>query len=167
MIDKNTKVNNKKHTKVFAHINRLDVLISLIGAFLAISTISYIAFNYNNSFLIASFGASAVILYVTPEGVFARGKNLIGGHLIAATIGVSIYNLFGVTWWGISLGVTITILLMVITDTIHPPAGATVIVAILGKSTFMFILMPVLTGVIVLFLWSILMKRLKLSIKDK
>lgn len=167
MLKKDTKVINKKYTIIFSHINRLDLLIALFGAFLAISTISFISFNYNSSFLIASFGASAVILYTTPEGVFARGRNLIGGHMIAATIGVIIYSLFGITWWGISLGVTLTILFMVLTDTIHPPAGATVIVAILGKSSFLFILIPVFTGVIVLFLWSILMKRLKSIIKNK
>lgn len=155
----------KKYTKVFSHINRLDLILALVGGFLAISTISFISFNYNSSFLIASFGASAVILYVTPEGVFARPKNLIGGHLLAAISGILIYNSFGLAWWSVSIGITLTILLMVLTDTIHPPAGATAIIAILGKADFTFLLIPVLTGVLILFLWYIIMKKLKIIMK--
>lgn len=156
-----------KYTRILAHVNRLDVITAVIGCFLAISTISYISMNYNSAFLIASFGASAVILYATPDGIFARPQNLIGGHLLAATTGVILYNLVGTTWWSLSLGVTITILLMMLTSTIHPPAGATAIVAIVGKASVSFIIMPVFTGVMILFIWSIIMNRIRKKIKDK
>lgn len=159
------KKKENKYTRIFSHVNRLDVITAVLGAFLGISTISYIFINYNSSFLIASFGASAVILYSTPDGIFARPQNLIGGHLIAATIGVIIYNLFGITWWSLALGVAIAILLMMITSTIHPPAGATALIAILTKATPLFILMPVFTGVIILFIWHVLMNKIRNKLK--
>lgn len=163
---KNTKEKNR-YTKVFFYVSRLDVLAAGIASFLAISTISYIFVNYNSEFLIASFGASAVILYATPDGIFARPRNFIGGHLLAGTVGILMYNLFGITWWSISIGVTTSIVLMMLTDTIHPPAGATAIVAILGKADPSFLLMPLLSGVSILLIWNLLMKKIKVKIRER
>ena len=55
----------------------------------------------------------------------------------------------------IASGLALAIILMMITKTVHPPAGANPIIAILGAKTFEFIIMPVAIGAsfIVIFAW--------------
>lgn len=151
----------RNYTQIISNVSRLDIISAVLGSFFAISTLAYVFINYNSSFLIASFGASAVILYATPNGIFARPQNLVGGHLIAATVGVIISSLFGMTWWSLALGVSITIFITMLTNTIHPPAGATALVAIMSHAKPIFILMPVFTGVMTLLIWAIITNKLR------
>ena len=59
----------------------------------------------------------------------------------------------GSTWYCMALAVMITTLLLAMTDTVHPPAGATALFIVLeGITDYRFLLMPVLTGVLILFL---------------
>lgn len=83
--------------------------------------------------IIGSFGASAVLLYAAVKSPLARPRNLIGGHVIAGLIGVASYKLFGGTVWiAGTFAVSCAIVAMLFTRTLHPPAGATALIAIIG-----------------------------------
>ena len=78
--------------------------------------------------LIASFAASAVLIYGAYSAPLAQPKNLILGHLTGALIGVTIKQIFiysktDLLWLEGSLAVSISIFTMEVIDAVHPPGG--------------------------------------------
>lgn len=126
------------------------MLIAAIGSFIGISLTAYLTLNYNMALLVPSLGASAVLLYAASHVPMAHPKNVLGGHIISAAVGVAVYQLWGLSWWTLSLGVTLAIASMMITDTLHPPGGATAFAAVFSKQHFSFIFTPVALGVLIL-----------------
>ncbi len=92
----------------------------------------------------------------------AQPRNLIGGHLICALVGVSIHKLFPAeVWLTAALSVSLSIVLMQITKTLHPPGGATALIANIGSAKiqalgYFYVLSPVLSGVMILFLAAVM-----------
>jgi len=139
---------------------------TFIGSFLGIGLIGIINNRYfttnDNIFLIGSFGASSVLIYGVINSPMAQPRNLIGGHLICALVGVSIHKLFPAEVWLTSaLSVSLSIVLMQITKTLHPPGGATALIANIGSAKiqalgYCYVLSPVLSGVMILFLVAVM-----------
>ena len=76
--------------------------------------------------IIGSFGASAVLTYGAIRSPLAQPRNLIGGHMISAMIGVASFQLFeAFPWLAASFAVATAIAVMHMTKTLHPPGGAT------------------------------------------
>ena len=74
--------------------------------------------------VIGSFGASAVLIYGAVHSPLAQPRNLIGGHVLSALVGVAAYKLLpGEVWLAGSLAVSTSIALMHVTRTLHPPGG--------------------------------------------
>ena len=78
--------------------------------------------------LIASFAASAVLIYGAYSAPLSQPKNLILGHLTRAIIGVTIKQLFmyanvDLLWLQSSLSVSLSIFMMEIINAVHPPGG--------------------------------------------
>ncbi|MDT3701051.1 MAG: HPP family protein [Thermincola sp.] len=121
-----------------------------IGSFIGISIVAYLSLHYKFELLVPSFGASAVLLYAAPQAPMAHPKNVLGGHLISAMIGVTVYQLFGYSWWSLAIGVTLAILGMVVSGTTHPPGGATAFAAIATQQNYFFVLTSVAMGVVIL-----------------
>lgn len=130
----------------------LDVFISWLGAFLGISTVAFLTLAYDVPLMVASFGASAVLIYGVPDVPLAQPRNVFFGHVLSATTGVIVYSLFGLTWWSTALGCSLSIGLMLLTKTTHPPAGATGMVAVWTQQTPLFIFAPVAVGAVILIL---------------
>jgi CBS-domain-containing membrane protein len=100
--------------------------------------------------LIGSFGASAVLLCGANESSLAQPRNLIGGHLVSSMVAVVIVALFGSGPYAMAFGVGASIFLMYMTNTTHPPGGATALIGIQGHAGYSFVLLPVLTGALIL-----------------
>ncbi len=130
--------------------NLSQMLIAIIGSFIGIGITSYLTLRYNIALLVPSLGASAVLLYAVSHVPMAQPKNVLGGHIISAAVGVTVYQLCGLSWWTLSLGVTLAVAGMMLTDTLHPPGGATAFAAIFSKQNYSFILEPVALGVLIL-----------------
>lgn len=89
-----------------------------------------------NMFLIGSFGASAVLIYGVPMGELSQPRNLVGGHVISALVGVVAYNLFpDHLVLASALAVATAIAAMMVTNTTHPPGGATALIAVIGRAS--------------------------------
>ncbi|KAH8112764.1 HPP family-domain-containing protein [Phellopilus nigrolimitatus] len=111
---------------------------SFVGAFSGLSVLQAI-FGHAHYFIgrnvpsiITSYGASAVLCYGVIEAPLAQPRALIGGHFISALIGLCITKLFSLSshfeslrWLAGSLSTSVAIVVMQITGTTHPPAGAT------------------------------------------
>lgn len=144
------KMKGAKRTNPLLTPAGFDVFISWLGAFLGIGTVTALTLVYKMPLLVASFGASAVLVYGVPDVPLAQPRNVIGGHFLSAVTAVAVYALLGSTWWSIALGVSLAIALMLITNTAHPPGGATALVGVLQKASWSFIFTPVTAGALIL-----------------
>jgi CBS-domain-containing membrane protein len=137
-----------------------EIFLSWIGAVLGIGLLAIIGKLYfephNLQLMIGSFGASAVLLYGAPRSPLAQPRNLFGGHIVSAVVGVACWNLFHDTP-GVAqaMAVATAIALMHLTKTLHPPGGATALIATLGSDEiqrlgFWYVLMPSTQGPLVL-----------------
>jgi CBS domain-containing membrane protein len=134
---------------------------TFIGSFIGIGLIGFLNSRYLSSsdslFLIGSFGASSVLVYGIINSPLAQPRNLIGGHTISALAGVTVGYLIREPWLAAALAVSVSIVLMQITKTLHPPGGATALIAIIGSPKikslgYAYVLSPVLSGVLILFM---------------
>ncbi|WP_420871187.1 HPP family protein [Leptospira bandrabouensis] len=123
---------------------------SLISSTVSIWSILAITNWFGHSLLIGSFGATAVLLFAVPEAPLSQPRNLIGGHLISATIAVILVAIFGTNFFTIGFSVGLSIFVMYLTHTLHPPGGATALIGVIGGVGIDFIIFPVLIGVLIL-----------------
>ena len=107
-------------------------------------------------FLIGSFGASCVLVYGVIQSPLAQPRNLIGGHVVSAIVGVTAAKLFPeMIWLASAVAVAFAIVFMQITKTLHPPGGATALIAVTGspvilKLGYWYVIFPVLSGAMIL-----------------
>lgn len=125
-------------------------LYSGIGGAIAIAAVALLTHFTQSPFLMAPFGATCVLAFGVPNSPLAQPRNIIGGHLISTLIGLLCLYLFGNEWYSLALGVGLSIGIMQLTKTTHPPAGADPIVVILGAETLGFVINPVLSGAVVI-----------------
>lgn len=78
-------------------IDTKEHFFTFLGAFFGIGIIGFINSKYfvfnDNLFLIGSFGASSVLIYGAINSPLAQPRNLIGGHLVCAIVGVTVHKL--------------------------------------------------------------------------
>jgi CBS domain-containing membrane protein len=151
-------------------IDHKEHLFTFLGSFVGIGLIGLLNSKYlqasDNMFLIGSFGASSVLIYGIINSPFSQPRNLIGGHLISALIGVTIHKLIpGELWLSCAASVSLSIVLMQVTKTLHPPGGATALIANLGSEKiqslgYVYVLSPVLTGVAILLMVALIFNNL-------
>lgn len=102
--------------------------------------------------LIGSFGASAVLAFGAPQSPLAQPRNLVGGHIVSALVGVSCRMLWPEqTILAACLAVSTAIALMHAGRTLHPPGGATALIAVIGGESihalgYWHVLLPCATG---------------------
>lgn len=114
-----------------------DIAWSWVGAFLGILLVSAlhaaVLDGTGRVLLIGSAGASAVLVYGAIESPLAQPRNLVGGHVLSALVGVLCARLLPEAGWlAAPLAVASAIALMHLTGTLHPPGGATALIAVIG-----------------------------------
>ena len=140
---------------------------SFLGGFIGILAIERVGFlvglsGFDFLFLIGSFGASAVLVYGFPMAEFSQPRNVIGGHVISALVGVSLYQIFGAeSIWVCPLAVSLAIFAQQFTRTVHPPGGATALISVIGGDSihqlgFLYLLFPVFAGSTIMVLVAVL-----------
>ncbi|OKY75369.1 MAG: HPP family protein [Desulfobulbaceae bacterium DB1] len=147
-----------------------EIIWSWIGAFLGISAISLMHFNLlpqnDLVMVIGSFGASAVLIYGAIKSPLAQPRNLIGGHILSALIGVFCYQTFhGQMWLAAALAVSTAIAVMHLTRTLHPPGGATALIAVIGGEKvhalgYLYALTPVASGAAIMLIIALLINNI-------
>ena len=147
-----------------------DVLWSWVGAFIGVATVSFIHFNLISEtdlvMVIGSFGASAVLIYGAISSPLAQPRNLIGGHVFSALIGVTCYRLFSSHLWIASaISVATAIAIMQVTDTVNPPGGATALMAVKGSTKihdlgYYYAVIPVGLGAVIMLTVALIVNRM-------
>jgi CBS-domain-containing membrane protein len=135
-----------------------DRLLSGIGGALAILAVLLVSSAFTGAdagLVVASMGASAVLLFAVPHGPLSQPWQLVAGHLISAIIGVTCARFVTPVELAAATAVGLSIIAMRLTHSIHPPGGATALTAVVGGSGvtalgYQFVLTPVLLNVAVM-----------------
>jgi len=154
-----SKMKGFKRTTPLVSPPPLDVILTWLGAFLGITAIALFAHQYVLP-VVASFGASAVLIYGVPDAPLSQPRNVILGHTLSATAGVATFMMFGLTWWSPGVGTALALVVMLLTKTTHPPGGATALFAVLTKAHPSYILTPIMTGAMILVIIGLLVNNL-------
>ncbi len=145
-------------------VSHAEKIISALGGFVGISGIFIISQwalgTHSAALIVASMGASAVLLFAVPHGPLSQPWSVFGGHIVSAIVGVSCAKFIPNTVLAASLAVGAAIGLMYYLRCIHPPGGATAISAVIGGNAvhelgYLYVITPVLLNVIVILLVAI------------
>lgn len=142
---------------------RKEVLWAIIGSSVAMLLISLMHHFYVSTIglplLMAPLGASSVLVFGAFRSPLAQPRNVIGGHVVSALVGITVYQMVGGSHeiLGLSLAVPLAIGLMHMTGTLHPPGGATAFITVAGGESihslgYWYVLSPCLVGSMVLIL---------------
>ncbi len=163
----------KGSTKSPPAVSLAEIGWSWVGAFLGIAAVASLNYkileNTDLVLIIGSFGASAVLIYGAIKSPLAQPRNLIGGHVFSALIGVACYQLLGSHMWlAASVAVATAIAFMHATKTLHPPGGATALIAVIGSDKihdlgYLYVLMPVGLGAVIMLLVALLVNNISKS----
>lgn len=126
------------------------VALAWLGGFLAIAVIAALAENLQAALVLGSFGASCVLVFGYPDVPFSQPRNVVGGHVLSTLVGLIFLSLCGPHWWSVALAVGTAIALMMVTRTVHPPAGSNPVIVYLAQPEWSFLLTPTLAGALLL-----------------
>ncbi len=137
---------------------------ALIAGFFSTLTIGVLTIlTYKSAFglfLAGSFGSSMVLLFGFPESPFAQPKNVFFGHLVTAFVGVIFVSLIPLPIYiSIALAVGVGIFLMILLNIVHPPAGGNPIIVIIGSVSYDYLLLPVISGCLIIISLAILINK--------
>ena len=139
----------------------INALSSALGALIFISFLAFLDRSFEGMiWLIPPFGASMVLVMAVHESPLAKPKNILLGHILSALSGVIILYLIGDNFLSLGIAVALAVFVMIVTDTIHPPAGANPIIVILTGQGISFVLFPVAVGAFMLVVFAYLYNKL-------
>jgi CBS-domain-containing membrane protein len=151
-------------------VSGAEVFWSWLGSFWGIAAVAYCHHGFLEKtdlvLIIGSFGASAVLIYGAIKSPLAQPRNLIGGHLISACIGLSACKLLiSFPWLAAALAVSVSIAVMHLTKTLHPPGGATALIAVIGGHKiyhlgYLYVLIPVAAGALIMLAVALIVNNL-------
>lgn len=138
-----------------------DLAWSALGGAVAIGLGLWFVSGDDSLFLLASLGGSTVFLFALTGSEAAQPRALFGGHLGGAVIGILCFQILGDALWVSVIAVVLTMVYMIVTRTIHPPAGANPLFMVHHHAGFSALLRPVGLGVLTLFLVAMVWSRIR------
>lgn len=141
-----------------------EKLISTVGGFVGILLILLVSSQvldiHGVALVVASMGASAVLLFATPHSPLSQPWPLLGGHLVSALIGITCAKFLANPFYAGALAVALSIGAMHYLRCLHPPGGATALVAVLGGEPvralgYGFLMTPVLANVLIILIVAV------------
>jgi CBS domain-containing membrane protein len=136
-----------------------EVCISVVGAFIATLCATFFSRSIlsaeNLPMILASTGASAMLIFGVPHAKVSQPWNLVGGHLISALVGVTCAKVIPNEVFASSLSIPVAMYIMYLCRCMHPPGGATAVTAVIGGANihalgYAFVIVPVFFNAIIL-----------------
>jgi len=143
-------------------------LVSLLACFCSIFFIALITKIVSPwpgyPMIVASMGASAIILFFIPGSPLAQPWPFVGGQLISAVVGVFCALNINETSTAAATAVGGSVFLMLILRCLHPPAAATSLTPIMAGTSltslgYSFVIVPVAINVITMLFLAIVINR--------
>lgn len=151
-------------------VGLFEVVWSWIGSFLGIAAVAFTHYKILDQtgliLIIGSFGASAVLIYGAIRSPLAQPRNLLGGHILSAVIGVTAFHWLGdQAWLASAVAVSTAIAVMHLTKTLHPPGGATALIAVIGGDSvhnlgYLYVVFPAALGAIVMLIIALIINNI-------
>ena len=142
-----------------SEISGKELTFSIIGAFISTLIASFFSYSILSEeglpMILASTGASAMLIFSLPHAAVSQPWNLIGGHLVSAAVGVSCYLFIDSEILASSLAIPLAMMFMHWLRCMHPPGGATAITAVIGGANvhalgYGFLVLPVFLNAVIL-----------------
>ena len=158
----------KLFSPILAGASLGDRLVACLGALLGIALTAFVSARLAGSSLalliVAPMGASAVLVFAVPASPLAQPWPVIGGNILSALVGITVAHLVPIPALAAGLAVAGAILVMSLTRSLHPPGGATALLAVIGgpqvaAAGYTFALLPVGLNAVILALLGILVHR--------
>ncbi len=156
----------KGTTKSPPGVGIIEIVWSWVGAFIGIAAVALVQAHIFEGtdlmLMIGSFGASAVLVYGAIKSPLAQPRNLVGGHFLSALVGVAAFKIFqGQPALAAAAAVATAIAVMLATKTLHPPGGATALIAVIGGEKvhtlgFLYAVVPAAAGAAILLIVALL-----------
>jgi CBS-domain-containing membrane protein len=155
------------------------LLVAFVGSFVGIAAISVLNQYVKQYGLVGSLGsagAEATLLYAAPGSLLAQPRNVIVGNVVGAVFGM-LCRLIAqdspqLEWLAEALAVSLTIVVMMLLKSLHPPGGATALVIVQGASVpllsaqgWRVIAMPVLVMFSIMLVVAILVDNMVKTIR--
>lgn len=147
-------------------IARQEMLRATIGASLALLCTAFISLSLANyasthHWLVASFGASALLLFLVPTSPLAQPWNILVGNSLSVLIGICCARWIPHTVLALTVAGGLSMSMMLLSRSVHPPSVAMAVFPTLnGIHDFQFVLFPVLTDSSILLLLAVLYNNL-------
>lgn len=122
------------------------IALAWFGGFFAIAAVALLSDFFSVALVLGSFGASCVLVFGFPDAPFSQPRNVVAGHVIASLVGLICLYVLGPSWWSMAAAVGTAIALMMLTRTVHPPAGSNPVIVFLTAPAWDFLLFPTLLG---------------------
>ncbi len=143
----------------------LSGFVALLGIGLIMLTSQFFLPAEDMPWIVASMGASAVLLFAVPLGPLSQPWSFVGGHLLSGFIGITIAQYIPNIMIAAPLAVAVAIFVMYVTSCLHPPGGATALSAIVGSEAvhqmgYMYLLTPIALNLAVLLTFTLVINNL-------
>lgn len=155
---------------ILAGGNLRDRFLACLGALFGIGLTSVISASFvhphGGSLLIAApMGAAAVLVFAVPASPLAQPWPVIGGSVLSALVGIAVAKLVPIPELAAAIAVAAAILLMSVTRSLHPPAGAVALTAVVGgravfEAGFAFAVVPIALNAVILTACAVLFHRI-------
>jgi CBS-domain-containing membrane protein len=143
-----------------SHTVLYRAFITAVGGGLGIGAMVGLARFAGLPLLIVPFTTSIVLVMAAPDSIQAQPRSIIGGHILSVLCGLCILFLFGNDPWLAPLAIGLSIIVMQLTDTLHPPAGINALLMVTANVSWTFVLIPVTAGAIILVAFAYVYHRL-------
>ncbi len=140
-------------------MNNGEAAASVVGAFIATLLASFFSYTILEEeripMILASTGASAMLIFALPHSPVSRPWNLVAGHVVSAIIGITCFLVIPSPLFSSSIAIVLAMVFMHWFRCMHPPGGATAVTAAVGGTSieslgYAFVIMPVFFNTIIL-----------------
>lgn len=131
-----------------------SVLGAFIGLMLVFTTAKYLGeLSGIDEWLMASLGASALLVFALPGSPMAQPWAVIAGNTVSALIGITCFHLIGNPLLALPVAAALSILGMFVLRCLRPPAAAVALIVVLGHiGSYRYAFFPVMVDSILLIL---------------
>lgn len=135
---------------------------ALIGLMLVLTTAKFLGeLSGLDEWLMASLGASALLVFALPQSPMAQPWAVIAGNTLSALVGISVIHLTNEPLLAMPLAASLSILGMFVLRCLHPPAAAVALIVVLGHVMhYRYAFFPVMVDSILLVLAGVVYSNL-------
>jgi CBS-domain-containing membrane protein len=125
------------------------VALAWLGGVIAIAAVAWLSQIAATPLVLGSFGATCVLVFAYPDVPFSQPRNVVLGHVLSSLVGLAAMAAFGPHWWSAGIAAGTAIAVMMVTRTVHPPAGSNPVIVYLAQPGWDFLLFPTLLGALI------------------